>query len=157
MKRHSHVSCRRKKMTFKRAYAASVALCLCWQKFPSIDKPWTGVTLYAYWHTQVEGAKETWCLPSQYKKGKKSERKLLHSTMLTYQLRTPHLSLLSPSSSSLRQICPSVCSWNRSWLVASKTMELISSSHPSRQASNILLFLKLTKVTSPLLTILPSI
>lgn len=157
MKGHPRVSFRRK-MTFKRVYAAPVALCLCWCKFSNIDKPRTGATLCADWHTQIEGARKTWCLPNQYKKGEKPKRKWLHSTMLTYQLRTPHVSLLSPASSSLRQVCPHVyLLLNRSWLLASKTMEWISSSHLSRQASDILLPLKLTKVTSPLLMTLPSI
>lgn len=72
-------------MTFKRAYAASVALCLCWHKFSSIDKPSTGAALCAYWHTQIEGEKETSCLPNQYKKGEKTQKK----TTTQYHVNLP--------------------------------------------------------------------
>lgn len=89
MKEHSHVSCRTK-MTSMRTRAACVALCLC----SSSDKPWTGASPCAYWQMQTEGAKETWCLPNQCKKGEEPKVHWLHSAMLIYQLRSPHLNPL---------------------------------------------------------------
>lgn len=52
-KGHSHASCRRK-MTSMRTRAASIALCLCWLKFSSRDKPRTGAPLCACWEVQTE-------------------------------------------------------------------------------------------------------